>query len=378
MKKNKRIRVLHLISGDLWAGAEAQAEILLSGLQRNPELELSAIILNEGKLSQKLKSLGIRVYVLDEKKHSSLSLFRKVTQILSKNRVQILHTHRYKENVIGGLAALFSGVPHLVKTVHGSAEPFRGIKKIKADFYDFLDRWTTRFLFDKIIVVSSNLAESLKERLNGVSTVCIRNCVDLERIKADKSRAQVRRVLGIEEDSPLIGTAGRLVPIKGLDHLLKATTIMQAEFPGVKVLIIGDGPERKNLESKASSLGINSKVIFTGQREDVYDLICAVDLFVLFSLSEGLPIVLLEALALDVPVVVSAVGGILEVITHLSTGLMVQPKDEQALAQACLSLLQNREQAKALAREGKRMVKEKFSAEIMAQKVFQLYEVLAA
>jgi hypothetical protein len=128
MKKNKRIRVLHLISGDLWAGAEAQAEILLSGLQRNPELELSAIILNEGKLSQKLKSLGIRVYVLDEKKHSSLSLFRKVTQILSKNRVQILHTHRYKENVIGGLAALFSGVPHLVKTVHGSAEPFRGIK----------------------------------------------------------------------------------------------------------------------------------------------------------------------------------------------------------------------------------------------------------
>jgi glycosyltransferase involved in cell wall biosynthesis len=202
--------------------------------------------------------------------------------------------------------------------------------------------------------------------------------VDLERIKADKSRAQVRRVLGIEEDSPLIGTAGRLVPIKGLDHLLKATTIMQAEFPGVKVLIIGDGPERKNLESKASSLGINSKVIFTGQREDVYDLICAVDLFVLFSLSEGLPIVLLEALALDVPVVVSAVGGILEVITHLSTGLMVQPKDEQALAQACLSLLQNREQAKALAREGKRMVKEKFSAEIMAQKVFQLYEVLAA
>jgi glycosyltransferase involved in cell wall biosynthesis len=378
MKKNKRIRVLHLISGDLWAGAEAQAEILLSGLQRNPELELSAIILNEGKLSQKLKSLGIRVYVLDEKKHSSLSLFRKVRQILSKNRVQILHTHRYKENVIGGLAALFSGVPHLVKTVHGSAEPFRGIKKIKADFYDFLDRWTTRFLFDNIIVVSSNLAERLKERLNGASTVCIRNCVDLERIKADKSRAQVRRVLGIEDDSPLIGTAGRLVPIKGLDYLLKATTIMQAEFPGMKVLIIGDGPERKNLESRTSELGIDSKVIFTGQREDVYDLICAVDLFVLPSLSEGLPIVLLEALALDVPVVVSALGGIPEVITHLSTGLVVQPKDEQALAQACLSLLQNREQAKALAREGKRMVKERFSAEIMAQKVFQLYEVLTA
>lgn len=378
MKKNNKIRVLHLISGDLWAGAEAQAAILLSRLKRNPELKLSAIIFNEGRLSQKLKSLGIPVDVLDEKEHNSLMLLGKVRRILSRDRVQILHTHRYKENIIGGLAASFSGVPHLVQTVHGPNEPFQGIKKIKADSYNFLDRWVARFLFDEIIVVSSDLGEKLKQRLDGIPVAFIQNCVDLEKVKSNKSRIEVKRNLGIEEDSPLIGTAGRLVPVKGLHYLLKATSIMQRESPRLKVLIIGEGPERKRLESTAAKLELGSQAIFTGEREDVYDLIGAMDLFVLPSLSEGIPIVLLEALALEVPVIASAVGGIPEVITHQYTGFLVQPKEEQALASACLHLLENRTQAEALAREGKKLVETKFSAQIMAQKVFQLYEVLTA
>jgi glycosyltransferase involved in cell wall biosynthesis len=378
MKKNKRIRVLHLISGDLWAGAEAQAEILLSWLKRNTELQLSVIIFNEGRLSRRLKCLGIPMYIFDEKRYNSFSLFLKVRQVLSKHRVQILHTHRYKENMIGGLAALFSGVTYLVQTVHGLNEPFMGIKKIRANLYNFLDRWTTKFLFDKIIVVSSHIGERLKERLNGPRTVCIRNCLDLQKIRVNKSKIEIRSDLGIEEDSPLVGTAGRLVPVKGLDYLLKATKIMQRKSPHLKVLIIGEGPERKNLENAASKLGIDSQIIFTGEREDVHDLIYALDLFILPSLSEGIPMVLLEALALEVPVVVSAVGGIPEVITHQFTGFLVPPKEEQALANACLHLLENKDLAKAVALKGKEMVKTKFSAEIMAQKVFRLYGVLVA
>jgi len=378
MKKNKRIRVLHLISGDLWAGAEAQAAILLSWLKRNPELELSAIIFNQGRLSRKLESIGIPVYVLDEKKCNSFRLFLKVRRVLSKHRVQVLHTHRYKENLIGGVAALFSGVPYLVKTVHGLDESFSGIKKIKANLYNFLDRWTTRFLFDKIIAVSSHMAERAEKELHAAPVACIHNGVDLQKIKVNKSKIEVKRNLGIEGNSPLIGTAGRLVPVKGLDFLLKAAKIMQKKFPRLKVLIIGEGPERKNLESAASKLGINSQLIFTGEREDVHDLIYAMDLFVLPSLSEGIPMVLLEALALEVPVVVSAVGGIPEVITHQFTGFLVSPKKEQALANACLHLLENKALANAVALKGKEIVKTKFSAEIMAQKVFRLYEVLVA
>jgi glycosyltransferase involved in cell wall biosynthesis len=378
MKKDKRIRVLHLISGDLWAGAEAQAEMLLSGLKRNPELELSAIIFNQGRLSQRLTSLGIPVYVLEEKDHNAFLLFRKVGQILSRERIQILHTHRYKENVIGGLAAWFSGVSCLVKTVHGSREPFVGIKKVKAVLYDLLDRWTTRFLFDKIIVVSSQLDQRLRQELPGCSIACIHNGVDLQKIRADKSRIEVKRGLGIEDGWPLIGTAGRLVPVKGLNCLLRAAEIMQRGSPRLKVLIIGQGPERESLEATVSELGIESQVIFTGEREDVHDLISAMDLFVLPSLSEGIPMVLLEALALEVPVVASAVGGIPEVITDQLTGFLVPPQKEEILADTCLYLLKNRELAQAVALEGKKLVETRFSTETMAEKVFQLYEVLAA
>ncbi|MGB8658693.1 MAG: glycosyltransferase [Candidatus Zixiibacteriota bacterium] len=376
MKKNKRIRVAHLISGDLWAGAEAQAAVLLSWLTKNPSLKLSAIIFNEGRLSQKLKCLGIPVYVFEEKRHNPFWLFMKVKQVLSKDKVQILHTHRYKENIIGGLASLFSGVPYRVKTVHGLDEPFRGIKKMKANFYNSLDKWTTKFTFHKIIAVSSHIGERLKKQHPGPPIVWIHNCVDLQKIKVSKSKIEVKRNLGVKEDSPLIGTAGRLVPVKGLDYLLKATTIMLRKFPDLKVLIIGEGADRKNLERLASELGVETKVTFAGQREDVYDLISAMDLFILPSLSEGIPMALLETLALGVPVVASNVGGITEVLVHGQTGFLVPARDETALADACLYLLKQRETAHLLADRGRKLVQGKFSAERMAQKVTHLYSSL--
>lgn len=376
MKNNEKTRVLHLISGDLWAGAEVQAAILLSWLTKNPALKLSAIIFNEGRLSQELKCLGIPVHIFKEKRYNPFWLFIKVKQVLSKEKVQILHTHRYKENIIGGLASLFSGVPYRVKTVHGLDEPLKGVQKMKANFYNFLDSWTTKFLFHRIIAVSSDIGGRLKKQHSGPPIVWIHNCVDLQKIKVNKSKIEVKRSLGIKEKLPVIGTAGRLVPIKGLDYLLQATPIMLSKFPGLKVLIVGEGPEREKLEKLASRLGVDSQVIFTGQREDVWDLIFAMDLFVLPSLSEGIPMALLEALALGVPVVASNVGGIPEVLAHRQTGLLVPTKDERALADACLCLLEHREKARLLADRGRKLVQDKFSAETMAQKVTHLYRSL--
>jgi glycosyltransferase involved in cell wall biosynthesis len=375
-EKNKRIRVLHLISGDLWAGAEAQAATLLSGLKKNPELKLSAIVFNEGPLSEKLKSLGIPVYIFKEKRCNSPWLFLRVKKVLSHNQVQILHTHRYKENIIGGLAAWFSGVPYRVKTVHGLEESFRGIQKIKANLYNLWDRWITRFLFDKIIAVSSHLAGRLQEEHLSVPIVHIHNCVDSEKIKVNKSKIEVKRDLKVIKDLPLIGTAGRLVPVKGLDYLLKATPLILGRLPRLKVLIVGEGPERNSLENLASRLGVDSQVIFTGQRGDVYDLISAMDLFVLPSLSEGIPMVLLEALTLGVPVVASQVGGIPEVLVHGQTGFLVPPRDEKALAHACQYILEHRKEAQLLSDRGRKLIQDKFSAEVMAQKVVHLYRSL--
>jgi glycosyltransferase involved in cell wall biosynthesis len=376
MTTGKRIKILHLISGDLWAGAESQALTLISSLNRKPELELLSITFNQGKLSQELRQLGIRTYVLDEKKNNVFQLFLKVRRILLEQKVEILHSHRYKENVIGGLAACFRRGPYLVKTVHGLVEPYKGIKKFKLGFYNFLDRWITRLLFHRVICVSHDISQKLRKELPNTEIICIRNCVDLERLKVGKHKKQTKRELGFEPDSPLIGTVGRLSPIKGMEYLLRASRILIERVPDLRVLIVGEGSERMVLVQLASKLGLDSHVAFTGHREDVLNLISAMDVFILPSLSEGIPMVLLETMALSVPIVATRVGGIPEILENGQTAFLVPPKDENALADACHYLLLHKKEAEMIAEQGAKKVRECFSAESMAQNVEQIYQHL--
>lgn len=376
MGTNQKIKICHLISGDLWAGAEAQALTLISWLSRCPEFQLTSIVFNEGRLSQELSQLGILTSVLDEKKDNSVQLFLKVRRFLSKEKVQILHTHRYKENVIGCLAAQYPMGPYLVKTVHGLKEPFKGIKRLKAGFYSFLDRWASRLFFSKIICVSYGMEEELKKELGRSKVVCIHNCVDVSRVKVKKSKSLTKKELGIENNSPVIGTAGRLVPIKGTVWLLQAAQVLLLKLPDLRVLIIGDGPERYRLRQLTSEMGIESQVIFTGQRDDVYDLISCMDVFLLPSLSEGIPMVLLETMALEIPIVATNVGGIPELLRNGQTGYLTPPRDARALAEACQYLLEHKEEAEIVARKARQLVEGNLSVRVMVEKVAQIYRSL--
>jgi glycosyltransferase involved in cell wall biosynthesis len=198
--------------------------------------------------------------------------------------------------------------------------------------------------------------------------------VDLERIRADKPKAETKKQLGIEPDSPVIGTAGRLFPIKGIKYLLRASKIIIDRVQNLKVLIVGEGPERSSLQELTYKLKLDSHLIFTGHRDDVFNLISAMDIFVLPSLSEGIPMVLLEAMALRVAVVATNVGGIPEVLTNGQTGLLVPPRDENALANACRYFLENKKKAELITSQARRRVEECFSAESMVKNVTQIYE----
>jgi glycosyltransferase involved in cell wall biosynthesis len=372
----KKIKVLHLISGDLWAGAEVQAFTLISELNKNPELKLSTITFNKGRLSQELKQLGLPTYVFDESKNNPFQLFSKVKKVLSHEKVQILHTHRYKENIIGGIAAKLFGNIQLVKTVHGLAEPFKGIKKTKQKFYNLLDQWITKLFFHKVIGVSNQISEKLKRELPNSKVVCIHNCIALERIKAEKPVIETKKELGIRFDSVIIGTVGRLVPVKGIEYLLKSAKILGEKFPDLRLLIVGDGPAKNQLQELAKKLGINSSVIFTGHRDDVLNLVSCLDVFVLPSLSEGIPMALLEAMAVGVPVVASNVGGIPEVLEDGKTGILIPARDEKIMANVCQNLLEHKETRELLAIKAKKVVEERFSAAAMAEKVAQIYRSL--
>jgi glycosyltransferase involved in cell wall biosynthesis len=166
------------------------------------------------------------------------------------------------------------------------------------------------------------------------------------------------------------------MPVKGLEIFLKAAHIICRQKPNVKFIIAGDGPLMPALRAQVREYNLDKKVLFLGHRDDGYDILKLIDLFVLPSLNEGIPMVLLEALALARPVIASRVGGIPEVIEDGVSGLLVTPGREDELAQSCVALMDNYNFAQELGIAGRKRVEERFSARVMAEKVAEVYRTL--
>lgn len=332
------LRVAHLITGDLWAGAEAQVAHLLAGLSQFRELELGAIVFAEARLADELRRLGIWVSVLSERKLGSLQLARAIGQVLRRHGVDVLHTHGYKESILGAVAGRWAGVRWYVKTEHGQMEPSRGWDGLKMIWYRRLDHWVSRRAVDTVIAVSQDLYRSLVASLPQGRVALVRSGLDPGRIVVTASATEVRRRLGIGEHAPLFGTAGRLMPVKGLGYFLEAARGVLQARPEARFLITGDGPLRSELQTRAREMQIADAVQFLGFRPDVADVVNALDVFVMPSIHEGLPMALLEAITLGKPIVASAVGGIPEAL-HDAQGWLVPPRDVPALTRACLAAL---------------------------------------
>jgi glycosyltransferase involved in cell wall biosynthesis len=366
------------MSGDLWAGAEMQLLMIASCLAEQPRVALSVVLFNEGRLARELRRIGVTVTILDEARTSAWRLIRQLADVLREQRIDVLHTHKYKDGVLGAIAAKWARVPYLVRTVHGLAEPMVGWSRIKSHVYHALDRVVLRRYADLIIAVSRRMAEGLRESgFRPTMVTYIHNGVDVRQVRATRRREDVRRELGIDPDVLLIGTAGRLSPVKGQAGLLRAgARILQSGKPA-KFLIVGDGPLGSQLLSTAAELGIDDACHLIGPRSDVFDLIAAMDIFVLPSLNEGIPMALLEAMTLGTPVVAAAVGGIPEVIQHRVNGLLVPSGDDQGLADACLELAAKPQWAQTLAAQASRTIAEGFSHERNGEALLYAYRGIA-
>lgn len=369
---------MHLLSGDLWAGAESQSCELITALHKLPGLEVSVLLFNHGELERRLSSHGVDVTVLDESRQNSIALCWQVKETLRRKGSSILHTHRYKENVLGAWAAKGAGVAHCVKTMHGRSEPFKGLKAAKAGLYGLLDRWATDMYFDRVICVTKDMADELRETFESRKVVYIHNGIDVAACVPRRSRSEVRAELGFSESAPVLIWAGRLVPIKGVPVLLEAARSVSKLNPGLRVLIAGDGPERAHLEEKSRALELAETVKFCGHRQDITDLVAASDALVLPSLGEGLPMIILEAMALGTPIVASNVGGMAEILEDGKSALLVPPNRPEELAAACLRLLRNKEEALALAQQARQIVNERFTVAVQAERMRALYQSLGA
>ena len=362
------------MSADLWAGAEVQVATVASYLVERSDVNLTAVLLNEGPLARELRRLGVSVTIVDETRNNAVRILTRLTRFLRANEFEVVHTHRYKDNVLGAIAAKLAGVPHVIRTVHGLNEPTRGWARAKAWAYEALDKATLRCLADRIIAVSKRMAETLKDSGHRPTAVIqIHNGVDLRKVRATRAREEVRRELGIGSRTLLVGAVGRLSRVKGHAYFLRAAKLILQKEHGARFLIVGDGPLRDELVASATHLGVDRACLFLGPRTDIYDLVGAMDIFVLPSLDEGIPMALLEAMALRTPVVAAAVGGVPELITHRATGLLVTPRDERALADACLELALNPNWAQTLGARARRVVEDEFSHERNGHALMEVY-----
>ena len=372
----KLLRVCHVAVADLWAGAEVQLKVLLSKLVEKPELNLTVILLNGGRLENEVRGLGIPVKVFPENLWGNARIFCELVREFKRSKIQLVHTHKYKDTILAAPAARFAGVSHVVRTVHGLREPFEGLQAFKMNCYEATERIVHRYCVDSIIGVSSQIERKYKAEGAVSRVTCIRNGIDLEGKSVQTDRWRTRKELGVDSGTCLIGTVGRLTPVKGIPYLLQAVRVLLRERANVKLLVVGDGSIRPDLMTQARDLGIGENVVFLGHREDTDELLQALDIFVLPSLSEGIPMALLEAMAASRAVVASRVGGIPEIIEDTFEGFLVEPMDVNSLAERCRRLIESPDVARRMGEQARKRVERDFSATAMADRVASVYKEL--
>jgi len=315
---------------------------------------------------------GVEVDQILDRTKWPLGMARQVAERARADRFDLLHTHGFKENLVGLLAARMARIP-IVSTAHGFSLAFR-----RLELYRRLDLLLLR-AFRRVLAVSGPVRrELIAAGLRPERVRVVHGALDLADFLAqvDSDADGVRRSLSIDPGCPLISFAARLSPEKGHAFFLRAARKVLDHRPEARFLVIGEGPLRSELERTASALSLDEGLRFLGFRTDVATLISISDLVVLPSVKEGLPDVLLEAAALAKPVIASQVGGIPEIVRHGVTGLLVPPADPEALAEAVLHLIDRPDEAQRMGARGREVVTHEFSVDRMARRVAAVYDEL--
>jgi glycosyltransferase involved in cell wall biosynthesis len=368
-----KVGVLHVIGNLGLGGAQSVLYHLWPSLCKSDRYTFELCALNYmGHFGELLRSEGATVHCLECKyKYDPVAIAR-LRKIVLSGSYKIVHVHLFPELIIAPLAVLGISDIRLVYTEHLATNRRRRLGFVGR----MLDRFAYRY-YARIIAVNNstyrNLITWLPELVK--RTVLIPNAVNLNFIKRSGKAARAHLLtefgLSSQTEAKLILFAGRLVHQKGVDILL--SSLSQLKHYNYFCLIAGDGPEREKLEAMANSLGINDRVRFLGTRLDVSYLLQQVDFLILPSRYEGLPLIVLEAMAAGCPIVATKVDGTEEVLQHEVSALLVPPEDARALTEAIRRLLEDAELGRRLAGQAQRDA-QMYSADRIAEQLIALYD----
>jgi len=366
-----RIKVLHIIGGGEFGGAEQYLLTLLRSMD-STEFELHTACLFAEPLAPLVRTEGFPAHIFEMKSKIDIKPVGQVAALIAAEAFDIIHTHGVRANLIGRLAAKRAGKGTVVTTVHSV---------LSFDYNRRLDRYInslceigTRRITRRFITISCMLAGQLEaEGIQGEKIVTIHNGLETEKYDPEISGLPVREEFGVALDAAVAGIVARLHPVKGHAYLLEAVAKVVRDFPGLKLMVVGTGPDLAKLEKLTISLGLGRNVIFTGFRKDIPEIIAALDVLVVPSLSEGLGLTVMEGMAMKKPVLAFQVGGIPELITSGFDGLLVPPRDVDALAAALKDLIRDKRLAAKLGEAARTTIVDKFSAKVMAAKTASVY-----
>jgi len=363
----KGLSLCHVDAGREWRGGQRQTLFLVRELKR-AGWPVFLVAQKGSPLEAKAKEEGLRVISLKMKGEADLWSSLRLALIMKKKKCQLAHFHDAHSLSLGLRAASWARVPLIL--AHRRVDfPLRR---------NFFSRRKYGRKLDMIIAISEGVKKVLLA--GGVPAEKIRvipSGIDFSVFDQVKDRDFLRREFCFSADDFLVGIVAALEDHKGHSYLFQATRIVRQHSPRIRLIVVGSGSLRLELESQVQQLGIEDIVFFLGFREDVPRILASLDLFVLSSHLEGLGSSLIDAMASRLPVVATRAGGIPEIVHHGETGLLVPPRDPEALAQAIIELYHDRQLASRLAQNGSDFVRSHFSAEAMAKRVVDLYQDLA-
>lgn len=372
-----KINVLQFICPTGFYGAEGWVVALANNLDdERVRCDLAVTKESESQNLEIIQRFPIRngkTFEIPLKGRFDPAVLSKLCKLIRERDIDIIHTHGYKSDILGLLAAKKTHIK-CVSTPHGFGEA----RDLKLKVYLRLGGFSLRF-FDKVVPLSQQLLDETKDfGVDDDRLLYVQNGVDLTEIDKYRGNAnQLNQAQPVNQASnKKIGYIGQMIPRKKVRFILEVFDLLWKKNNGLELLLVGDGEQRNELEQFAKSLGSSESIRFLGFRKDRMEILRDLNLFVMTSSSEGIPRSLMEAMAMEIPVVAYDIPGVDQLISHQQTGLLAPYGGKQKLAMCCERILDNPEYARKIAAEGRRFIVNNFSAQIMAQRYTEIFESL--
>jgi glycosyltransferase involved in cell wall biosynthesis len=367
-----RKKVLHVIYSLFQGGAERHVETIATTPSEKYD-HLVCSLTSGDDPAENMKSAGIPVFLLEKKFRGDIRVLPLLSRLIKQKKVDILHLHNPPGSLWGTLATVFShsSIP-IIRTEHTPYIP-SNYPLVHRFLHSYLNRRS-----EKIICVSDHVRESFiasfhrwKEKY-----ITIHNGILINNFRTSLSREECRTRFKLPKDAKIMGTIGRLTQVKNHASLIKVLHAIRQEFKSIHLAILGEGKLKSTLRELAADFGVSDSVSFLDPTDHIEIFLGALDLFILPSRREGLPLVVLEAMAAGIPTVASSVGGIPEIISNGHNGYLIHPHNLDEIAGKVSELLKDRERANTLAYRGKETIRDRFSADTMIPEIEKVYDRL--